>query len=175
MAIVPTGVAVLEERARLLAHPAEDEEAAERELTVVGFFLGESACAIELARVDKAVPRLGEVEPLAGAPNAVRGIAFIDNLPRLVVDLQAVTSAHPRSLQEIAAAPALVMRWDATVLAVSVGGPLELMEGRLAARARPSDAPGLGSIELSAQLTTGVMVISDGWLQRWAAAIAAGT
>lgn len=169
--VAPGAEAGLEARARALASPPEAVTAALRPL--VKFALDGTAYAVDLALLERVVTRLGPTGPLAGAPAAIRGLAFIDSVPHVAVDLLEHTTGAARSLEALAAAPALVLRREEGARAVCVEGPLELMD---AARAplRPAQDEAAGALEVEGRLPDGTLLLSGPGLLAWAAALEEG-
>lgn len=163
----PGAEAGLEERARELANLPQaggDERRA-----LVRFALGGTPYAVDLALLERVVTRLGTTGPLAGTPPAIRGLAFIDSVPHVAMDLLERTTGATRSLEALAQAPALVLRRDEGARAVCVEGPLELLDAPRAALGPTGDAS--RSLELEGRLPDGTLVLSGQWLLAWAASV----
>ena len=171
---VPAGIAEgLQARAKLLAEEAGagDEEAPK---VFVTFCLDGDRYAVELDMVDRAVVRLGNVVALAGATGGVRGVAFIGNLPHVVLDLEQRFAGASRKREDLALAPALVLRAVNARVAVAIAGPVELTEASAApirsAKDTLTEHEG-AAFELSHQLPDQALVLSSVWLRRWTSAL----
>lgn len=158
----------LEARARALATPAGGRDA--ERWALVRFTLGGTPYAVELELLECAVTRLGTTGPLAGAPAGIRGLAFVDSVPHVAVDLLQRTSGVARDLAALALAPALVLRSEEGASAVCVEGPLELIDAP-----RPTSRPAVeGPLELAGRLDDGTLVLSSRWLLAWVASLGEG-
>ncbi len=92
--------AVLDERARALAHAPVEETAAASALEVVVFGLAEERYAIE-ARHVREVVRLIELTPLPGAPEFLPGVTNLRGQILAVIDLRKFFGAAPRGLSDL--------------------------------------------------------------------------
>ncbi len=169
MRVTVADPAALTANAQALARKEEASPAAQQ-LRWVGFRLGPHACALDLGLMTRAVARLGDVVPLLGAGPRIQGVAFVDNVPHGVVDLREATGAPPRARAELRDAPALVVAREGWRIAVSVDGPLDLVEGELL---RAADAVDLGGgIEIAGCQPSGAMVLAAGWFRAWVEGLA---
>ncbi|MDP1822802.1 MAG: hypothetical protein Q8L48_06160 [Archangium sp.] len=164
--VAPGDVAGLEARARDLSNPA-GSGTAER-WALVRFTLGGAPYAVELALLECVVTRLGTAGPLAGAPAGIRGLAFVDSVPHVAVDLVHRTSGVERELAALSQAPALVLRSEESASAVCVEGPLELVDAP-----RPA-SPSLAEGPVAGRLADGTLVLSSQWLLSWVASLGEG-
>ena len=163
IARIPAEVAsALEERAAALAR-GEDVGVEEERQAFVEFAIGEARCAVELAAVSKAVVRLGTVVKIAGAPDRVCGVAYVSNLPHVVLDLRRSIGNELAGPHMLSASPALVMRKDGRQVALSVDGPLDLVESFIRHRAE-----GGAQVEpVAGRLSDGSLLLSTAWLEKW--------
>lgn len=136
----------------------------------VQFGLPGGLYAVELSLVERAITHFGEVVPLANASRRIRGTAFLDGVPHVLIDLQEAVGALPRALRELERSPALVMNHDGVPLALSVHGPLELTEMPFTAGTTPSQEQ--SGVEIAGQLPNGVLVLAPHWLRSLLAGLA---
>ena len=169
--IVAVDAEALEERARALAAPAADGEAPAdaRAVPFVTFGLGAVRCAIGASVVERAVARISALVSVPVAGGGERAIAFVDERPVPVADLAGMAAGAPRPADRLAGSAALLVATRDGTVAVSVDGPLELAEERMAATALADDGEAReGSIRLAGRLADGTSVLSAEWLVRWA-------
>jgi len=175
--VVARAPEVLEARARALARSAGAVEDAGAVRAMVAFRAAGVACALDLSLIEKAVVRLGDVDPLAhaSAASSILGVAFVDNLPHLVADLASPDA--PRSLLAVSRGPALVVRLGEAGLAVAVEGPVELTEAPVSGGSGgPEGLRGhAGSeVRVDGRLADGTLRISEVWFRQWIAGLRAG-
>lgn len=156
--------------ARTLAQK-DSQIAADEALRWISFGLGPHRCALDLALLNRAVARLGDVTPLLGASPRIQGVAFVDNVPHVVADLREAIGAPARARLALRDAPALVVAREGWRIAVSVDGPLDLAEGGLVRAAEAIDLG--GRAEIAGTHASGAMVLGSGWFRGWVEELAA--
>ena len=115
-------------------------ETAHELLRCVEFRLRGARVALPLAGVDRLIPRLGELVPLASG-QAVAGIALVGGEPLLTVDLEdAATDGAPSTLR-LEDRPALVLPYEGGRIALAVTGPADLVEAPFEARTVSARGP----------------------------------
>jgi hypothetical protein len=156
---------ILERRARELAAGTAAEEVSRVQDRLVSFTLGGAACAVDAGVLERAVARLTRPLPVPRESGDDRLVAFVDERPVPVVDLEAFAAGRPRAVEELEAHPALIVTTTAGPVAVAVEGPLELLEDHVAFAAEPGDpAP----IRAAGRLRSGILALDPAWLQEWA-------
>jgi chemotaxis signal transduction protein len=163
----PAQLEQLKVRAAQLANADSHAPDAAAPDSLVTFFLGGVRCAVRLEAVAKTVLQLRLVVPLAGAAPSVAGVTFIDNRPRLVLDLLPATGHPAREPTALATAPALVLRADGAAVALAVEGPLELLDSEASLLPGAPDGR-LDRLQLAGRLEGGAHLIDATWLQAWA-------
>jgi len=106
------------------APPAEEADPRQRRRWVQFVHAGNAVC-LPLEAIERVVPRLGRLVPLAGAPH-LAGIALVGGQPLPVVDFQ--EAAGPAENR-----PALVTQLGGGRIALAVEGPTDLIEATFAA------------------------------------------
>ncbi len=168
--IVPQDADTLEQRARKLASAVDDEARKDAQsIPLVTFRLGVLRCAIGASVVERAVARIGAPVPIATVAGGERAITFVDERPVPVADLAGTVAGAPRKAHRLAGTAALLVATRDGPVAVSVDGPLELAEERLAETVPADDGGEEGAIRLAGRLADGTSVLSAEWLVRWAA------
>lgn len=169
--VVPDDVDVLERRARELAAGGAERGFATADLrTLVTFRLGERACAVDAAVVERVV-RITAPFPVPLAGGAERAVTFVDERPIPVADLAGAVAGTPRRAPDLAGAPALVVATEAGRVAAVVEGPLELAEDRLAEVAVGGSAAE-EDLRLAGRLAGGAALVDEAWLVAWAGKVA---
>ncbi len=164
--VVPVDVESLERRAReLAAGIAADDVRSAGVISLVGFSLRARRCALDSAIVERAVV-LAAPLGVPALDGSERVVAFVDERPLEIVDLDGLAAGTPRGLDELAGAPALVVATPSGPVAVAVGGPLELVEDRVVATSEAVGDP--GPIRVAGRLAGGAALIDAGWLAAWA-------
>lgn len=166
--IVPRDVEVLEARARALAAgDAAPDETVSAARFVLFRILG-LPCAVEAARVARAVSRLLGATAVPTQGGVDRVVAFVEEQPLPVVDLAGAAVGGERVASELAGGPAIVLATPAGPVAVAVEGPLDLSEQRLAGAAiEPSEGSAAG-LRLAGRLADGTSLLDAAWLVGWA-------
>jgi len=159
--VLPTGeaLAVLEACAARLAAPPESADFGEQGQHVT-FVLGGARVAVAQALIERVVPRLGAVHPLAGAPLGTAGLAWLGLRPAVVIDAERACGLT-RSTAALKSVPALLLRSGE---ALAVTGPVELVEGDLEETVEQG-AWAEGSVRLCGRLADGAFVIDGEWLE----------
>jgi chemotaxis signal transduction protein len=167
--LLPRDLELLERRARALAQgeaePGADEQAEGARL--VHFRLAGLPCAVDAARVVRAVSRLTGATPVPTSAGVDRTVAFVEEQPLPVADLSGAATGAERSAAALSDGPALVLDTAAGPVAVAVEGPLDLREERLSGTAEgaPEGAAGL---RLTGRLADGTSVLDARWLLSFA-------
>lgn len=109
------------------ARSHEPEADTRPRLRCVEFQLRGVRVALPLDGVDRLIPRVGALVPLASG-QAVSGIALVGGEPLLAVDLEdAATEGAPSSLP-LEDRPALVLPYEGGRIALVISGPADLIE-----------------------------------------------
>jgi hypothetical protein len=166
--IVPRDLERLQERARSLAADADAGEAEAGTTRLVLFRIQGLPCAIDAAPVTRAVSRLHGATPVPTASGRDRTVAFVEEQPLPVADLAGAASGMDRGAAALAGAPALVLATPDGPVAVSVEGPLDLREERLAGSVPAGLESVAGGLRLSGRLADGTSVVDPAWLVAWA-------
>ncbi len=162
--LVASDLEALERRAHELASGSSDE-LDRPEDRLVSFRLAGRACAIHALVVERAVARLSRPLPVPMMGGGERLIAFVEERPVPVVDLEGFAAGRPREPGALESAPARLVTTPYGAVAVAVGGPLELLEDHLVQGAAGGDPAPLRLVGL---LSGGTMALDPAWLQEWA-------
>ncbi len=163
--LVASDVALLEKRAGELAAGSGVGDLERPEDQLVSFRLQGRTCAIHALVVERAVARLSRPLPVPVAGGGERLIAFVDERPVPVVDLEGLAGAKQRDPAVLESGPALLVTTPHGAVAVAVGGPLELLEDHLVQGAVGGD---VAPLRLVGRLAGGTMALDPAWLQEWA-------
>ncbi len=167
--VMPQLVAVdvdrLEQRARDLASGSGEEGAQRAEDRLVSFRLQGRPCAIHALVVERAVARLSRPLQVPLLDGGERLVAFVEEQPVPVVDLEGFAGGKPRDPVALESQPALLVITPQGPVAVAVGGPLELLEDHLAYGAAGGDPAPLRAVGV---LAGGTMALDPAGLQEWA-------
>jgi hypothetical protein len=163
--LVAQDVGILEQRARALAAGSAMEDFGRVEERMVSFRIKGRQCAVEAQAVEKAVARLSRPLPVPLKDGGTRLVAFVDERPVPVVDLEGFASGKERDPITLESNPALLVGTSLGPVAVAVEGPLELLEDHLAFAAAGGDP---ASIRTVGMLAGGMVALDPAWLQEWA-------
>jgi len=163
--LVVSDAELLERRARELATGSAAENASRVEDRLVSFRLRGRACAVAAQVVERAVSRLSRPLPVPLQSGGERLVAFVEELPVPVVDLEGFAAGTVRELVAIEGHPALLVGTAIGPVAVAVAGPLELLEDHVA-YAAPADDP--APLRTVGVLAGGTVALDPAWLQDWA-------
>lgn len=154
----------LEASARSLSRGdcAGGEHATER---LVSFRLRGRPCAVDARVVERAVSRLSRPLAVPLQDGSERLVAFVEELPVPVADLQGFVVGAPREPTALEAHPALLVTTPLGPIAVAVEGPLELLEDHLAFAAQGGDP---ATVQALGMLSGGSLALDPTWLQEWA-------
>ena len=162
--LVPRDPDLLEARARELATPVAPEgEGIEERL--VAFRLRGRACALSAGMVLRAVARLSRPLSVPLKDGGERLVAFVEELPVPVLDLEGYASGAPRPPMGLESHPALLLDTAQGPVAVAVEGPLDLLEDHLALAAAAGDPE---RIRFAGMLAKGALALDTAWLKDWA-------
>jgi hypothetical protein len=163
--LLASDVEVLERRARELSTGSVAEDPGRAEDRLVSFRLCGRTCAVDARVVARVVARLSRPLPVPLQGGGERLVAFVEELPVPVVDLEGFASGAPRELAAIESHPALLVTTSIGPVAVAVCGPLELLEDHVAyATAEGDPAP----VRTVGVLAGGTTALDPAWLQEWA-------
>ncbi len=163
--LVVSEVELLERRARELATGSVAETLSRVEDRLVSFRLRGRPCAVDARVVERAVARLSRPLPVPLQGGGERLVAFVEERPVPVVDLEAFAGGTPRELAALESHPALLVTTSIGPVAVAVSGPLELLEDHVAFAAAEGDpAP----LRTAGVLAGGTVALDPAWLQEWA-------
>ena len=166
--VIPGDAEVLERRARALAGAgAVLQENDLGALWIVCFHLRGALCALETARVERAISRLTAAIAVPRTDGSDRTVTFVDERPLPVVDLAGFALGEQRRASDLLGDPALVVATQAGSVAMIVGGPLELARDELTAKLG-EDARD-GAIRITGRLSGGALLLDHAWLLAWAA------
>lgn len=163
--LVAGDLELLERRARALSTGSTQEGAARAEDRLVSFRLAGRPCAVDAAVVERAVARLARPLPVPLQDGGERLVAFVEERPVPVVDLEAFATGTPREAARLESHPALLVTTEIGPVAVAVSGPLELLEDHVAFAAAGGD-PAL--LRTAGVLAGGTVALDPAWLQEWA-------
>jgi hypothetical protein len=163
--LVATDLDLLERRARELATGSGGETLDRAEDRLVSFRLVGRACAIHALVVERAVARLSRPLSVPLQDGGERLVAFVEERPVPVVDLEGFAAGRPRDPAALESQPALLVTTPRGPVAVAVGGPLELLEDHLVYGAAGGDPAPLRAVGV---LAGGTMALDPAWLQEWA-------
>ncbi|MGC4117126.1 MAG: hypothetical protein QM765_21715 [Myxococcales bacterium] len=157
----PADLAVLEERARLLANglahgASANADAASRRM-VVRFRVGGNPLAIAVAELVRAVTQLGAVLRVPDGRGGGLLVAFLQEKPVPVFDLH-VLLGQACSIDRLMRGPALLLRDEEGPIACAVEGPLELAEVTLTHTVR-AGRPFEHSLPLEGLLSDGASLL----------------
>lgn len=163
--LVASDVDLLERRARELAIGSVAETLSRVEDRLVSFRLRGRACAVDARVVERAVARLSRPLPVPLQDGSERLVAFVEERPVPVVDLEAFAAGGPRDLATLESHPALLVTTSIGPVAVAVSGPLELLEDHVAFATADGDPAPLRTVGV---LAGGTVALDPAWLQEWA-------
>lgn len=167
--LVPSDLEQLERRARALAAGEVEEVDGGGATRLVLFRIQGLPCAVDAGPVARAVSRLLGATPVPTADGRDRTVAFVEEQPLPVADLAGAASGAERPAAELSGAPALVFTTADGPVAVSVEGPLDLREERLAGVVAQGQESRVAGLRLAGTLADGTSVLDAGWLLAWAA------
>ncbi len=156
---------VLERRARDLATGSVSEGLSQGEERLVSFRLRGRPCAVDARVVERAVARLARPLPVPLQEGGERLVAFVEERPVPVVDLEGWATGTPRDAAALEAHPVLLVTTDLGPVAVAVEGPLELLEDHVALTAVGNDPAPLRMLGV---LAGGTDALDPAWLREWA-------
>lgn len=163
--LVASDVELLERRARELATGSVAETVSHVEDRLISFRLRGRTCAVDARVVERAVARLSRPLPVPLQGGGERLVAFVEERPVPVVDLEGFAAGGPRELAVIESHPALLVTTSIGPVAVAVSGPLELLEDHVAFAAAGGDPTPLRTVGV---LAGGTVALDPAWLQEWA-------
>lgn len=163
--LVATDLEALEQRARELASGSAGEDAEAIQERLVSFRLRGRPCAVDARVVERAVSRLARPLAVPLQEGGQRLVAFVEEMPVPVVDLEAFAGGAARDAGALEAHPALLIRTELGPVAVAVEGPLELLEDHIAFAVAGGDPAPLRTIGV---LSGGTVALDPSWLQGWA-------
>jgi len=94
-----------------------------------------------------------------------RLVAFVEELPVPVLDLEGYAAGAPRAPVGLESHPALLLDTAQGPVAVAVEGPLDLLEDHLALAAAAGDPE---RIRFAGMLAKGALALDPVWLKDWA-------
>lgn len=163
--LVAVDLELLERRAGELATGAVVESANRSEDRLVSFRLRGRSCAVDARFVERAVARLTRPLTVPLQDGGERLVAFVEEQPVPVVDLEGFATGKPREAAALESHPALLVTTGLGPVAVAVDGPLELLEDHIAFAAAGGDpAP----LRTAGVLSGGTVALDPAWLQEWA-------
>jgi hypothetical protein len=163
--LVAKDLELLEKRAGELASGSGADDLQRAEDRLVSFRLQGRTCAVHALVVERAVARLSRPLPVPMAGGGERLVAFVEEQPVPVVDLEGLACGKERDPAALESGPALLVTTPHGAVAVAVGGPLELLEDHLVQGALGGDPAPLRLVGL---LAGGTMALDPAWLQEWA-------
>ena len=163
--LVAADLDLLERRAGELASGSGVDDLGCPEDRLVSFRLQGRTCAVHALVVERAVARLSRPLAVPLTDGGERLVAFVEEQPVPVVDLEGFAGGKPREPSALESQPALLVTTPHGSVAVAVGGPLELLEDHLVQGAAGGDPAPLRMVGL---LAGGTMALDPAWLQEWA-------
>jgi hypothetical protein len=163
--LVVKDIDLLEQRARELSTGSVAETLDRAEDRLVSFRLRGRACAVDVRVVERAVARLSRPLPVPLQDGGERLVAFVEERPVPVVDLEGFAAGIPRDLAALESHPALLVTTSIGPVAVAVSGPLELLEDHVAFAAASGDPAPMRTVGV---LAGGTVALDPIWLQEWA-------